>query len=77
MCARSATIQPLAGWREHVDTMLVVLNDLRQKIDREGMDGHYNLPLIRAHNDFVQDTFQKVKNNLDQLVESQREMIAY
>lgn len=65
------------GLQKHVDTMLVVLNDLRQKIDREGMNGHYNLPMIRAHNDFVQDTFQKVKNNLDQLVESQREMIAY
>ncbi|CAB9515286.1 M protein repeat protein [Seminavis robusta] len=50
----------------HVDEMLNELAMCAQKIDQAG-PGHENLVMIRQHNDFVRETFLKVRSNLEQI----------
>lgn len=56
---------------KHVDTTLATLDQLQKRMDAEGMVRHSNLPMIRQHNDFVKDTFSKVKYGLDEIVNNE------
>jgi len=53
---------------KHVDEVLRELEKCEKTMDAGGMGlVHKNLPMIRRHNDFVRQTFTKVKQNLQQI----------
>jgi len=53
---------------EHVNDMLQELQECAETMDEGGMGlTHENLPMIRRHNDFVRQTFLKVKKNIEQI----------
>jgi len=52
----------------HVDKTLSELDTLAAKMQAEGPDGHDNIIMIWQHNEFVRDTFLKVKSRLDQML---------
>ena len=53
---------------QHVNEMLEEIADCEKVMDQGGMGlVHENLPMIRRHNDFVRQTFTKVRNNLQQI----------
>jgi len=54
--------------KEHVDTFLSTLDELGAKADGKDVNEHPRLPLILRHNDFVRQTFLRVKANLDPMV---------
>ena len=51
---------------QHVDEMLNELAQCASRIQQGGSQQHENLPMIQAHNDFVRETFLKVRSNLEQ-----------
>jgi len=52
---------------QHVDEMLNELANCSNKIQQNPEQGNDNLPMIQYHNDFVRETFMKVRNNLEQI----------
>jgi hypothetical protein len=59
--------------KNHVDRTLKELQALLDKIDEQEISKHERLPMIRRHNKFVQQTFSKVKANLDQMIQAEAE----
>lgn len=51
--------------KKHVDTFLEQLDGLEKKSEGKSFDEHPRLPVILHHNQFVKETFSKVKQNLD------------
>jgi len=51
--------------KKHVDTFLEQLIALEKKSDGKSFEEHPRLPVILHHNQFVKETFSKVKANLD------------
>jgi|EP00970_Alexandrium_tamarense_P012195 hypothetical protein len=49
----------------HVDTFLKLLDSLERKSEGKDAATHPRLPLILEHNQFVKETFWKVKSNLE------------
>ncbi len=60
--------ETLGEVKKHVDSFLKNLDDLAVKSEGKSFDEHPRLPLILAHNEFVRQTFQNVKTNLDAFV---------
>ena len=58
-----ATLEKL---NKHVDDFLLELDALQQKGEGKSVDEHPRLPLIQSHNEFVRETFWKVKEQLYQ-----------
>jgi len=56
----------------HVDKTLGELDVLASKMQQEGPDGHDNLIMIWRHNEFVRDTFLKVKARLDRMLANEK-----
>ena len=56
--------QTLAALKNHVDTFLNELQDLSQRTVGRDLSVHPRLPLILKHNEFVRETFLKVRENL-------------
>ena len=54
--------------KKHVDMFLVQLDELSAKADGKDLNEHPRLPLILRHNEFVKNTFLKVKSRLDPMV---------
>ncbi|KAL7463355.1 hypothetical protein ACHAXS_003729 [Conticribra weissflogii] len=54
-----------ATLKDHVDTFLEDLEDLMFKASMKNLDTHPRIPLIMAHNQFVKETFMRVKANID------------
>lgn len=54
------------GLLQHVDETLGELNSCLQRIEQGGNAGHENLPMIQYHNEFVRETFLKVRSGLEQ-----------
>lgn len=54
--------------QSHVDKFLKLLEDLSLKSEGKDYNEHPRLPLILRHNEFVKETFLKVKANLDPMV---------
>ena len=54
-----------ATLKEHVDTFLEDIDDLSYKASMKNLDTHPRIPLILAHNQFVKETFWKVKEKID------------
>ena len=51
--------------KKHVDKFLEDLNDLDEKAAKKDLNDHPRLPLIQAHNNFVRQTFMRVKEQVD------------
>ena len=60
-------LQASQGLLQHVDEMLIELSNCASKIQQENHGGHENLAMIQYHNDFVRETFLKVRTNLEQM----------
>jgi len=56
---------------QHVDEMLTALANCATKIQRNPDPNNKNLPMIQYHNDFVRETFLKVRANLEQIKNQQ------
>ena len=56
----------------HVEKTVVELSDLADKMQAEGPNGHANLAMIWYHNEFVKDTFLKVKTRLDRMLTNEK-----
>ena len=57
--------QTIKALLDHVDETLEELAECEETMDGGGLGvRHTNLPMIRRHNDFVRQTFTKVKRNL-------------
>jgi hypothetical protein len=54
--------------KEHVDSFLDELDELSTKAQTKSLETHPRIPLILAHNEFVKQTFLKVKGVVDDLV---------
>ena len=54
--------------KKHVDDFLKSLDDLSAKYVGKDTSQHPRLPLVARHNEFVKETFLKVKANLDPMV---------
>ncbi|CAB9520422.1 M protein repeat protein [Seminavis robusta] len=60
--------QTCKGLLDHVNEMLEEISDCEATLDKSGLGSvHEHLPMIRRHNDFVRQTFTKVKKNLEQM----------
>ena len=57
--------ETLASLRNHVNSFLARLDELSSKADGKSAEEHPRLPLILRHNEFVRETFLKVKARLD------------
>jgi len=57
--------QTLSEIKRHVDTFLDSLDALEQKSFGKSLEEHPRLPLILRHNQFVRETFMKVRRNLE------------
>jgi len=57
----------LAALNEHVDSFLRQLDELSKRAHGRDLKVHPRLPIILQHNEFVKETFLKVKANLQQL----------
>ena len=55
--------------KKHVDDFLLNLDDLAQKGVGKDISQHPRLPLIMRHNEFVRETFLRVKARLDPMYE--------
>jgi hypothetical protein len=53
--------------RNHVDGTLRDLENLSAKARSKDPRTHPRVPVILKHNEFVKETFQRVKANLDQM----------
>lgn len=56
--------QTAAALLQHVNDFLQTLDDLSRKSAQRDPNKHPRLPLIRKHNDFVKQTFLKVRSQL-------------
>jgi hypothetical protein len=56
----------------HVEKTLTELAELADTMQAEGPDGHTNLAIIWYHNEFVKDTFGKVKARLDRMLANEK-----
>ena len=56
----------------HVDKTLSELDALAAKMRQEGPEGHASLTMIWQHNEFVRDTFIKVKARLDRMLSNEK-----
>mmetsp|Transcript_4330 Transcript_4330/g.5925 ORF Transcript_4330/g.5925 Transcript_4330/m.5925 type:complete len:453 (-) Transcript_4330:157-1515(-) len=63
--------------KTHVDTFLKQLDDLSSKGEGKDLSEHPRLPLILRHNEFVKNTFLKVKESLDPMVAQAAGEVAY
>lgn len=61
--------QTSAALLQHVDTFLEQLDSLSEKAEGRDISEHPRLPLILRHNDFVKETFLKVKGKLYAMLE--------
>lgn len=61
-------LQTASEIKNHVDTFLEQLDILSAKADGKDLNEHPRLPLILRHNEFVKQTFLKVKANIDPMV---------
>jgi len=59
--------QTLASLQEHVNNFLGELDQLAMKAQGKSVDEHPRLPLILGHNEFVRETFLRVKSNIDNM----------
>lgn len=60
--------QTCDGLLQHLNECLENIADCEKTMDQGGMGlVHKNLPMIRRHNDFVRQTFTKVKKNVEQM----------
>lgn len=59
--------QTLGSLQNHVNNFLGELDQLSRKADGKNVREHPRLPLIQGHNEFVKQTFLKVKNNIDNM----------
>lgn len=57
----------LEALRKHVDGMLLELDELSALAKSKDPRTHPRVPVILKHNEFVKETFQRVKANLDQM----------
>lgn len=62
------SLETCTALKKHVDTFLKQLDDLQAKSAGKNFDEHPRLPLILRHNEFVKETFLRVKANLDPMV---------
>ncbi|KAL3932595.1 MAG: hypothetical protein SGBAC_010779 [Bacillariaceae sp.] len=62
------SLETCTALKNHVDSFLQQLEDLSSKSFGKDYDEHPRLPLILRHNEFVKETFLKVKANLDPMV---------
>jgi len=56
--------QTSAVLKYHVDSFLQQLDDLSKRARGRDLKVHPRLPIILQHNEFVKETFQRVKANL-------------
>ena len=56
--------QTLSALQNHVETFLQQLDELSNRTIGRDLNVHPRLPLILKHNDFVKQTFLKVRENL-------------
>ena len=56
--------ETLAVLKNHVETFLKELDDLSNRTVGRDQNVHPRLPLILRHNEFVKETFLKVRENL-------------
>jgi len=59
--------ETLASLQNHVDTFLSSLDELEAKTEGRSVEEHPRLPLITGHNEFVRETFLRVKANIDSM----------
>ena len=57
--------------KKHVDTVLWQIGELSKKAEGQDEAVHPRLPMIKRHNAYVKDTFLRVKEGLDPLVEEE------
>mmetsp|Transcript_130394 Transcript_130394/g.194064 ORF Transcript_130394/g.194064 Transcript_130394/m.194064 type:complete len:447 (+) Transcript_130394:105-1445(+) len=60
--------QTSSALKKHVDSFLKQLDELSAKGDGKDVNEHPRLPLILRHNEFVKQTFLRVKANIDPMV---------
>jgi len=60
--------QTASALKKHVDTFLKQLDDLSAKGVGKDLNEHPRLPLILRHNEFVKETFLRVKAQVDPMV---------
>lgn len=61
-------LETATALKDHVDTFLKQIDELGQKTIGQDTNQHPRLPVIQRHNDFVRETFMRVKQNLDPMV---------
>jgi hypothetical protein len=61
-------LETATALQTHVNTFLLQLEELTKKSIGKDHNEHPRLPLILKHNEFVKETFLKVKANLDRMV---------
>lgn len=66
-------LETAGALKNHVDSMLLRLDELQQKTAGVSEIEHPRIPIIRRHNDFVKETFVKVKAGLDPMVTEETE----
>ena len=60
--------ETMSKLKKHVDDFLKNLDELQEKASTKDVNAHPRLPLILAHNDFVRQTFLRVKEQVDPIV---------
>lgn len=60
--------ETMSKLKKHVDDFLASLDELSMKAAGKDLSQHPRLPLIVAHNDFVRQTFLRVKEQIDPIV---------
>ena len=66
--------ETIAKLKAHVDKFILELDELYKKASMKNLDENTRLPLIVMHNEFVRETFMRVKEQIDPLYE---ELTAY
>ena len=60
--------ETMSRLKAHVDKFLEELDKLSEKASKKDLDKNPRLPLIYAHNEFVKQTFLRVKEKIDPIV---------
>jgi len=60
--------QTMGKLKKHVDSFLEELDKLAEKAAQKDLSKNPRLPLIMAHNEFVRQTFLRVKGHIDPIV---------
>jgi SET domain len=60
--------ETISALLRHVERTLAELAELADKMQAEGPNGHDHLAMIWYHNEFVKETFVKVKTRLDRML---------